>query len=152
MVLNVCLFRVVPSGKRVFMRMSTCTFHCAFTSITIGSPSLISHHPFSLNNLFSCLPKTKRGADRHMKAPTQSAYLCRPLSLPCPDLRPSFHLSTLAKLTAARLPASIPTGGVRCAATRLYWLLFRQCSNSLAYRWQSICDTYWHPGSWSGPE
>ncbi|KAI9533575.1 hypothetical protein NQZ68_021110 [Dissostichus eleginoides] len=44
---------------------------------------------------------------------------------------------------AARLPASIFTGGgggVRCAATRLYGLPFRECSNSPTYPRRSICD------------
>lgn len=64
-----------------------------------------------------------------------------PLHRPLPQWPPSSHLSALAKLIAAWLPASILTSGVRCAGTCLYGLPFRECSNSLTYPCWSICDT-----------
>lgn len=109
-----------------------------------GVPGFVSHHPFSPNSLFSCLPTTKRCVDRHVKVPSPVSLSQSPstsASLLCPDPPPSFHLSALGKLIVAQLPASILTPGVRCAGTRLYGLPFRECSNSLTYRCGSICDT-----------
>lgn len=110
-----------------------------------GVHVLVSHHPFNLNSLFSYLPKTERCVERQMKepsshtqpqhSPSTSAYLL------CPNQPPPSHLSALAKLMADWLPASIFTGWVRCAGTRLYGLPFRECSNSPTYPCRSICDT-----------
>lgn len=94
-------------------------FRCVPTCLSLcihlhdrGVHVLVSHRLFGLNSLFSCLPKTQRCVERYLKvSPPQPQHSpSTSASLLCPNRPPPSHLSALAKLMAAWLPASIFTG------------------------------------------
>lgn len=107
-----------------------------------SSPPRQSEHSFFF---FGIYPQTKPCEERRVKVAPSHARRSPSTSAP-----PRAHLSALAELMAAGLPASICRGWARCAGARLYGRACRECSNSAGL--SSSIYLRHPPGSRSGPE